>query len=218
VPLTETAFVFTNAPGALMKYDAADGSAVPVKAPVPGVKGRGFRAIVTGGVRTNEGSIVCGTEDGMLFTLSPDLAHATSYGRLFSSGCLHDFTVAGRRVLAACGGPHDAGRLMAFSLEVGVMDLGRPRLMENKNNDEMAYVHEISRLLYSAKTDELYLASGEWFGCVICYGTLCFPNESEGGLSPATQQVGRAVPCAPAARGLAALPTCAANASPIVTE
>lgn len=175
VPISDTAFLFSNAAGTLMKYDLADGSATTLRPHVPKMRGRGFRAIVTGGVRMDDGTIVCGTEDGVLFTLSPDPGPVKSYGRLFSNGCLREFILAGNRVMAIYGGPRDAGRLVAFSPDEGLLDLGRPRHMENQDT-ETAHIHEISRLLYSARSGELYVASGEQFGCIIRYRALRLPT------------------------------------------
>jgi len=172
VPLSATEFLLSGTADALLRYDLATGTAEPLGVLTPAIKGRAFRSPITGGLAPADGTVVCGTDDGMLFTLSSDASSVISYGRLFSTGRLRGFIPAGGRTLAIYGGPRDAGHVVSFSRETGLVDLGRPRMLKDyaqlaEMETEIGSIHEIACLLYHA--NELYVASNELFGCVIRY-------------------------------------------------
>ena len=178
VPICATEFLLSGTADALLRYDLATGAAAPLDVLTPAVKGRAFRSPITGGMTLADGTVVCGTDDGMLFTLSPDLSSVISYGRLFSTGGLRGFIPAGNRTLAIYGGPRDAGHVVSFSPSTGLVDLGRPRMLKDyaqlaEMETEIGSIHEIACLLYHANA--LYVASGELFGCIIRYTAPDFP-------------------------------------------
>ncbi|WP_372663173.1 hypothetical protein [Cohnella sp.] len=145
------------------------------------IKGRAFRATMTGGAVLADGTVVGGTADGMLFSLSADLQKVTSYGRLYSSGQLRNFiTVGENAILGVYGGVKDAGHVFYFSQERGFVDLGRPRVIKDNAQlydmeTEWANIHYISCLAYVEEDDYLYVASGEEYGCVVRYKGVAFP-------------------------------------------
>jgi len=174
IPLSATAFLLSGTADAMLRYDFATGAAEPLGILTPAIKGRAFRSPITGGLALADSTVVCGTDDGILFTLSPDLSSVVSYGRLFSTGGLRGFIAAGNHTLGIYGGPRDAGHLVSFSRETGLVDLGRPRMLKDyaqlaAMETEIGNIHEIACLLYDAVVDELYVASGELFGCIIRY-------------------------------------------------
>jgi len=139
------------------------------------IKGRAFRATITTSALLDDGTLVCGTYDGVLYTLSPDRTRAVCYGRLHSTGQLRGMVrIAGDRVAGIYGGNRDAGHVFVFSPQEGFRDIGRPRVIKEtaslKDNDsEWASIHYISCLLYSEEDGRLYVASGEEFGCIVRY-------------------------------------------------
>ncbi len=172
----------------LLLYDAAEGSCEALEARAPSIRGRAFLATVTGGVTLADGTIVAGTRDGLLFTLSPDLRRRTTYGRLFSAGELRRFVRLGDVVAAGVyGGSKDAGHVFRFSPAEGFVDLGRPRVIKDNNDlrdvdTEWASIHYISCLAYATEDDALWVASGELYGCIVRYEGVAVPvGGSSGG-------------------------------------
>jgi hypothetical protein len=176
VPISAKEFLLSGTADAMLRYDIATGTAALLDILTPAVKGRAFRSVISGGLALDDGTALCGTDDGILFTLSPDLSSVVSYGRLFSTGGLRGFIPAGSRALAIYGGPRDAGHVVSFSRETGLVDLGRPRMLKDyaqlaAMETEIGSIHEIACLLYHAGANELYAASGELFGCIIRYSS-----------------------------------------------
>ncbi len=180
--LDDRRLLLSGSNNTLLVYDliAASVEALPVTA--PSIRGRSFKATITGGVVLDDGTIVAGTLDGLLFTLSSDLAKRTSYGRLYSTGQLRNFvnTCAGSAI-GVYGGSRDAGHLFHFSAEHGFVDLGRPRVakdnMDLVNADtEWASIHEISCLAYSPEEEWLFVGSGEFYGCIVRYQEITLPG------------------------------------------
>jgi hypothetical protein len=167
---------------ALIVHDvaASRGEVLPVRA--PSIRGRSFKAALSGGAVLADGTVVAGTVDGMLFTLSPDLKNRTSYGRLYSTGGLRGFVKTGeRRVAGIYGGLRDAGHVFAFTPEQGFVDLGRPRVAKDNrdlsgSDTEWASIHVISCLAYSPADGWLSAASGELYGCIVRYQGVEFPE------------------------------------------
>jgi len=187
IPLEGDRLLLSGPNDALVVYDAATGSRdmLPVRA--ASIRGRSFLATVTGGAVLEDGTVVAGTRDGMLFTLSADLTRRTSYGRLYSTGELRGFVpVGGCGVIGIYGGERDAGHVFYFSPEAGFVDLGRPRV--TRDNDELRHVdtewasiHYISCLSYCAEDDWLCVASGELYGCIVRYQGAAFPGRRPDG-------------------------------------
>ncbi|MNI44993.1 hypothetical protein D3C73_993940 [compost metagenome] len=152
---------------------------LPVR--VPSIRGRAFKATITGGALLEDGTVVAGTYDGMLFTLSPDLRKTTVYGRLHSTGLLRNFIKRNdEEVVGIYGGSKDAGHVFHFSRDRGFVDLGRPRVIKDNielrdMDTEWACIHYISSLAYDPDNDCLCVASGEGYGCVVRYQGVAFP-------------------------------------------
>ncbi|WP_274362106.1 hypothetical protein [Paenibacillus thermotolerans] len=168
----------------LLMYILKDRSAVMLQVKAPSVRGRSFLAAVTGGAPLADGTVVAGTYDGMLFSLSPDLRKRTCYGRLHSAGMLRNLIrLSGSEVVGVYGGERDAGHVFHFSPDSGFVDLGRPRVIKD-NNDlrqidaEWANIHFISCLAYSPEDDILAVGSGELYGSIVHYQGVVRPNDS----------------------------------------
>ncbi|WP_409342226.1 hypothetical protein [Paenibacillus sp. MBLB4367] len=152
---------------------------LPVR--VPSIRGRAFKAAITGGTVLEDGTVVAGTYDGILFTLTPDLSRTTVYGRLYSTGQLRNLIKRGSgEVLGIYGGPKDAGHVFHFSRESGFFDLGRPRVIKDNYElrdaeTEWACIHYLSSIAYAEADDCLCVASGEGYGCVVRYQGVAFP-------------------------------------------
>ncbi|MFD0961689.1 hypothetical protein [Paenibacillus chungangensis] len=105
------------------------------------------------------GSILAGTADGILFLLDGNFNWTRSYGRLYASGSLREFISAGNgRVFGIYGDEKDAGHVFRFSEQEGLVDLGRARVIrenaEQLNLDtEWANIHYIGVLAYWAADD-----------------------------------------------------------------
>ncbi|MFD0715994.1 hypothetical protein [Paenibacillus sp. GCM10027626] len=159
----------------LLLYDIAAGRAETLGIRAPSIRGRAFKAMVTGGVCLADGTVVAGTFDGMLFTIAPDLQRTTVYGRMFSTGMLRHFV---RRnddeVWGVYGSERDISHLFHFSRERGFVDYGRPRVIKDNAelrdlDTEWACIHYISTLAYAPEHDWLCIGSGEHYGCVVQY-------------------------------------------------
>ncbi|MFK7695048.1 hypothetical protein [Paenibacillus sp. HJGM_3] len=182
IPLDENRILLSGRNDELLLYHIAEmrSETLPIK--VPSIRGRAFRATVTGGTVLSNGTVLAGTEDGLLFRLSADLRLTTSYGRLYSSGQLRHFIRRGEReVLGIYGGIHDAGHVFHYSEATGFVDLGRPRVVKDNPelrdmDTEWANIHYISCLSYSQQEDALCVASGELYGCVVRYENIAFPT------------------------------------------
>lgn len=141
----------------------------------PAIKGRAFRSTITASALMDDGTIVCGTHDGVLYTLSADRTRVICFGRLFSTGELRGLVrLSDDRVAGIYGGARDAGRVFVFSPREGMKDIGRPRVIKETSSlkdidSEWASIHYISCLLYEADGNRLYVASGEQFGCIVRY-------------------------------------------------
>jgi len=146
------------------------------------IRGRMFKATVSGGVILADGTVVAGTMDGLLFTLTPDLRHRTAYGRLYSSGELRDFVRIGdEEAIGIYGGAEEAGHVFHYSRKNGFNDLGRPRVIKDNRElnalpTEFGNIHHLSRLAYVPEEDDLYVGSAELYGCVIRYRGVSFPK------------------------------------------
>ena len=105
-----------------------------------------------------------------------------SYGRLHSAGELRGFVRAGPdRAVGIYGGVRDAGRLVCFSPEHGLVDLGRTRVSRDNPelsgcDTEWANIHYISCIAYSEEDGWLCAASGELYGCIVRYRGVKFPQ------------------------------------------
>jgi hypothetical protein len=175
VKLDDRTFLFSGEGDTLIRYDLAKRQAEKLTIRTSSVKGRGFYAGLSGGVRLSDGSIVCGTRDGMLLRISSDLSNVTSYGRLHSSGPLREFVAVGLdAAVAIYGGEADAGHLIYYHPELGLMDLGRPRVIKDNidlvNRDtEWANIHYLSCVAVSPSGSYMYVGSGETYSCVVAY-------------------------------------------------
>ncbi|MEF3303477.1 hypothetical protein [Paenibacillus sp. GYB003] len=175
VKLDENRLLLSGKNDELVIYHMAEGRSRKLDIRTPSIRGRAFKSAVTGGAVLSDGTIVAGTQDGLLFSVSPDLLRTTTYGRLYSSGELRNFIHRnGNDVWGIYGGTKDAGHAFHFSREAGFVDLGRPRVI--KDNDrlrdidtEWANIHYISCLAYSPEDDWLCVASGELYGCIVRY-------------------------------------------------
>ncbi|UVI27295.1 hypothetical protein [Paenibacillus spongiae] len=162
-------------------YDIAVMRAETLPIRVPSIRGRAFNAAITGGAVLGDGTVVAGTYDGLLFTLTPDLRRTTVYGRLYSAGLLRNFTkVSQEEVFGVYGGERDAGHVFSFSRDRGFVDLGRPRVIKDNSelrnvDTEWASIHYISALAYAQEDDWLCVASGEGYGCIVRYKGVAFP-------------------------------------------
>ncbi|MEF3310235.1 hypothetical protein PV433_15180 [Paenibacillus sp. GYB004] len=183
IRLDDDRLLLSGAADELVLYDLAEGRAVTLPVKVPSIRGRAFRATVTGGAALADGTVVAGTADGMLFTLSADHRKTTSYGRLYSSGQLRCFVRRnGEEVFGVYGGARDAGHVFHFSCEHGFTDLGRPRVIKDNAelrelDSEWASIHSISCLAYSPEDDSLCVGSGELYGCVVRYTNVAVPGQ-----------------------------------------
>ncbi len=145
------------------------------------IRGRMFKATITGGAVLSDGTVVAGTMDGLLFSLTPDLQNRTVYGRLYSNGQLRDFIRTNNdAVLGIYGGDKEAGHVFHYSRKHGFIDLGRPRMIKDNRElnalaTEFGNIHHISRLAYGHEDDCLHVASAELYGCVIRYRGVLFP-------------------------------------------
>ncbi|GAA3408952.1 hypothetical protein ACFFNY_08485 [Paenibacillus hodogayensis] len=159
----------------LLVYDMERGCGEKLAVKAPSIRGRAFRATVSGGAVLGDGTVVAGTQDGLLFTLSPDLGRKTSYGRLFSAGPLRNMIRYGdEAVLGIYGGYRDAGHVFHYSRASGFVDWGRPRVIKDNPelyalDTEWASIHYISCLAHAQQDEMLYVASGEQYGCMIRY-------------------------------------------------
>lgn len=162
------------------RVEQTNESAAPA---APSIRGRAFRATITGGAVMADGTVVAGTQDGLLFTLSSDLRITTTYGRLYASGSLRNFIKCnGDEVFGVYGDVRDAGHVFHFSRQRGFIDLGRPRVVKDHAplrdiDSEWAVIHVISCLAYAPEEDCLMVASGEEYGCVIGYKGCRFIDE-----------------------------------------
>lgn len=184
---TDTRWLFSGSNDEIHLYDAVQERSETLQVKSASIRGRAFRATITGGAILADGTIVAGTHDGMLFTLSPDLRQRTVYGRLYSSGQLRNFIKLGDNAVAGVyGGEKDAGHVFYFSSEHGFVDLGRPRVIKDNNpmydlDSEWASIHNISCLAYAQEEDSLYVASGEQYGCIVRYTGVTGISLTEGG-------------------------------------
>lgn len=180
--LDERRLLLSGESDEIVLYDMAAMQAETLTVKASAVRGRAFRATITGGAVLSDGMIVAGTHDGMLFTVTPDLRRTTGYGRLYSSGQLRGFvTPNGRDVLGIYGGAREAGHVFHFSRDFGLVDLGRPRVIKDNQelrdiDSEWASIHYISCLAYSTEGDWLSVASGELYGCAVRYRGIAFPQ------------------------------------------
>lgn len=130
------------------------------------------------GTQLENGSILAGTADGILFLLDERFNWTRSYGRLYSSGSLREFIYAGQgRVLGVYGDEKDVGHVFRFSEQEGLADLGRARVIrENAEqlhlDTEWANIHVIGALAYWAADDRLVVASAEQYGCMVRYQSI----------------------------------------------
>jgi hypothetical protein len=159
----------------ILKYDIAEMRCEKLDVKAASIRGRAFRATITGGAVLADGTVAAGTYDGMMFTLTPDLRIKTTFGRLYSTGQLRNFIKLNNdQVIGVYGGIKDAGHVFHFSRDRGFVDLGRPRVIKDNielrdMETEWASIHYISCLAYDQENDCMSVASGEEYGCVIQY-------------------------------------------------
>ncbi|BBI31592.1 NHL repeat-containing protein [Cohnella abietis] len=162
-------------------YDIKEESSEVLNVKSASIRGRMFKATITGGVVLSDGTVVAGTLDGMLFCLTPDLQTRTVYGRFYSNGQLRHFIKRSNdEVLGIYGGVKEAGHVFHYSREHGFVDLGRPRMIKdnaelNGRVSEFGNIHHISAVTYDNEGDCLCVASAELYGCVIRYTGVVFP-------------------------------------------
>lgn len=165
----------------IMIYDIGEMRSEKLDVKSASIRGRAFKATITGGTVLGDGTIIAGTYDGMLFSLTPDLSK-TTYGRLYSSGLLRNFIkLNDDEVVGIYGAYRDAGHVFHFSCKTGFVDLGRPRVLKDNNEvskveSEWANIHRISCLSYDQGEDSLCVASEEEYGSVIQYKGIAFPG------------------------------------------
>lgn len=175
VALRDGRLLYSGGNGSLYVYERQAQQAYELEVKAPAIRGRAFDAVVTGGLALADGTIVAGTKDGMLFALSADLQRVTSYGRLYASGSLRGFiALSATEAAGIYGDARDAGHVFYFSLAHGLVDLGRPRVTKDNDDQrqldtEWASIHHLSCLAYEAASDWLAVASAETFGCLIRY-------------------------------------------------
>jgi len=175
--------LLSGANDTLLLYDVDSEGLETLSVKAPAIRGRAFRAAMTGGVLLEDGTVVSGTRDGMLFTLSSDLSRKISYGRLYSTGELRNMISLGQgEAVGVYGGRNDAGHVFHYSHETGFTDLGRPRVAKDNAelsglDTEWASIHYISCLAYDAQSGWLSVASGEEYGCIVRYNRPAFPGQ-----------------------------------------
>lgn len=180
--LDESRLLLSGDHNSILVYDLGNSAVETLPVLSPSIRGRSFRAAITGGAVLDDGTVAAGTLDGLFFTLSPDLMKRTVYGRLHSTGSLRGFVkTGGNSVAGIYGDERDAGRLFHFSAEHGFIDLGRPRVTRDNNDQreldtEWASIHYISCLSYSREDDWLCVASGEFYGCIVRYQGVKLPG------------------------------------------
>lgn len=173
IPLNERSLLLSGSNDDILLYhlDTMRTEQLDVKS--SSIRGRSFKATITGGAVLSDGTVVAGTYDGMLFTLSPDLCRRHSCGRLYSSGQLRNFIkLNNQEVAGVYGGIRDAGHIFHYSSDSGFVDLGRPRVVKDNGelsaiDAEWANIHYISSIAYASDDDSLHIASGEQYGSVV---------------------------------------------------
>ncbi|MBO9609489.1 MAG: PQQ-like beta-propeller repeat protein [Paenibacillaceae bacterium] len=175
LPLPGDRLLLSGKDDSLLLYDAATAQCATLAVRTPSIRGRAFRAVITGGAVLEDGTIVAGTGDGMLFSMPPDGSRTVAYGRLYASGPLRGFIRLGDDTVAGIyGGVSDAGHVFRFSPASGLTDLGRPRVVKDNAeladaDTEWASIHYLSCLAYDRAGEWLCVASGELYGCVVRY-------------------------------------------------
>ncbi|TXK72351.1 PQQ-binding-like beta-propeller repeat protein [Paenibacillus sp. N3.4] len=178
VKLNEDEIILSGWGDEILRYRVSTGHAEKLDVLSQAIKGRAFRSTITTSALLDDGTLVCGTFDGVLYTLSADRTSVICYGRLYSTGELRGLIrISGDRVAGIYGGTKDAGHVFAFSPREGFRDLGRPRVNKETESlkdidSEWASIHYISCILHTAVGNRLYVASGEEFGCLIRYQDL----------------------------------------------
>ncbi|MFD0616670.1 hypothetical protein ACFQZR_04295 [Paenibacillus sp. GCM10027629] len=173
IPLKDRTLLLSGCNDDILLYDLDTMCTEQLEVKSSSLRGRSFKAMITGGAVLADGTVVAGTYDGMLFTLSPDLRRRCSYGRLYSSGQLRNFIkLNDHEVVGVYGGIRDAGHIFHYERDSGFVDLGRPRVVKDNNelstiNAEWANIHFISCIAYSPGDDSLHIASGEAYGSVV---------------------------------------------------
>ncbi|MGZ9584250.1 hypothetical protein [Paenibacillus marinisediminis] len=173
IPLSNRRLLLSGCNDDILLYDIDTACSDQLEVKSSSIQGRSFKATITGGAVLADGTVVAGTTDGMLFTLSPDLRRRRSYGRLYSSGQLRNFIkLNDREVAGVYGGIRDAGHVFHYESESGFVDLGRPRVLKDNGelsaiDAEWASIHYISSIAYSPDDDSLHIASGEEYGSVV---------------------------------------------------
>ncbi len=181
LPLDEDRLLLSGENDELLVYSLAAERAETLAVKAASIRGRMFKALLTGGTVLADGTVVAGTMDGLLFTLTPDLRQRTVYGRLYANGQLRDFVRIGDdEAIGVYGGEQEAGHVFHYSRERGFVDLGRPRMIKDNRElsglpSEFGCIHHISRLAHEPSDDTLYVGSAELYGCVIRYRGVSFP-------------------------------------------
>lgn len=181
LPLDDDRLLLSGENDELLVYSLAGERAETLAVKAASIRGRMFKALLTGGTVLADGTIVAGTMDGLLFTLTPDLRQRMVYGRLYASGQLRDFVRIGDgEAIGVYGGEQEAGHVFYFSRDRGFVDLGRPRMIKDNRElnslpTEFGSIHHLSRLAYERGDDTLYVGSAELYGCVIRYRGVSFP-------------------------------------------
>ncbi|MBB6730873.1 hypothetical protein [Cohnella zeiphila] len=175
VPLDDRRLLLSGRDDEILVYDYVTHQGERLAVRSASIRGRAYRATITGGVVLEDVGIVLGTQDGMLMTLDGTLSQRRVYGRLYASGGLHGFIPFRSGSIAGIyGGPRDAGHVFVFSRDTGFIDLGRPRVVKitpdlARQDTEWANIHEISCLAYDEQHDVLCVASGETYGAIVRY-------------------------------------------------
>ncbi|GBG08442.1 hypothetical protein PAT3040_03024 [Paenibacillus agaridevorans] len=177
-------FLLSGTNDEIYMWDLLKGTSEKLPAIVPSIRGRAFKAAITGGTQLENGNILAGTADGILFLLDERFNWTRSYGRLYSSGSLREFIYAGQgQVLGVYGDEKDVGHVFRFSEQEGLADLGRARVIrENAEqlhlDTEWANIHVIGALAYWAADDRLVVASAEQYGCMVRYQSIAGGTKS----------------------------------------
>lgn len=176
INLSENEILFSGYGDQLLVYDFISMKVRELDIRSSSIKGRAFSSTITAGLVKENGIIICGTLDGMLFEISPELDSTVSYGRLYSTGQLRGFVSGhGENVWGIYGGLNDAGHIISHNNKSGLIDVGKARVNKEdsgelaKSETEWASIHYISCISYIPEEKRLYVASGEQYGCIMRY-------------------------------------------------
>ncbi len=132
--------------------------------------GRRYCAEVTAELRLESGGLLRGTEDGCVFLVSPD-GVMCSYGSL-SGGVSIRMLTGGRSstnefvVFGVASGPNDLGLLFVWSVERGLLELGRVCAPGSALDPQQCFSTQPSCLLFDPASQRLLVGCSDQLGTV----------------------------------------------------